>query len=35
MGIVLPESILGNPSYEYLIKFIQQHAVILGVVTLP
>jgi type I restriction enzyme M protein len=35
MGIVLPESILGNPSYEYLIKFIQQHTTVLGIVTLP
>jgi type I restriction enzyme M protein len=35
MGIVLPESILGNPSYEYLVAFIQRHSVILGVVTMP
>jgi type I restriction enzyme M protein len=35
MGIVLPESILGNPSYEYLVSFIQQHTKILGVVTMP
>ena len=27
MGIVLPESILGNPSYEYLVSFIQQNTV--------
>lgn len=26
MGIVLPESILGNPSYEFLMSFIQTHA---------
>jgi type I restriction enzyme M protein len=35
MGIVLPESILGNPSYEYLISFIQQHTIVRGVVTMP
>ena len=35
MGIVLPESILGNPSYEYLVYFIQQHMVVRGVVTMP
>jgi type I restriction enzyme M protein len=35
MGIVLPESMLGNPSYEYLIAFIQAHANIRGVVTMP
>ncbi len=35
MGIVLPESILGNPSYEYLISFIQENTVVRGVVTMP
>jgi len=35
MGIVLPESILGNPSYEYLVAFIQRHTMIRGVVTMP
>jgi type I restriction enzyme M protein len=35
MGIVLPESILGNPSYEYIIAFIQQHTIIRGIVTMP
>jgi type I restriction enzyme M protein len=35
MGIVLPESILGNPSYEYLVAFIQKHTIIRGVVTMP
>ena len=35
MGIVLPESILGNPSYEYIITFLQERTVIRGVVTLP
>jgi type I restriction enzyme M protein len=35
MGIVLPESILGNPSYEYLISFLQRQATIHAVVTMP
>lgn len=35
MGIVLPESIIGNPSYEYLVAFMQKHTVIRGVVTMP
>jgi type I restriction enzyme M protein len=35
MGIVLPESILGNPSYEYLVSFLQRHTIIRGVVTMP
>jgi type I restriction enzyme M protein len=35
MGIVLPESILGNPSYEFLMTYLQGEARILGVVTMP
>jgi type I restriction enzyme M protein len=35
MGIVLPESILGNPSYEYLIAFLQRNTQIKGIVTMP
>ncbi|MGI8744738.1 MAG: N-6 DNA methylase [Bryobacteraceae bacterium] len=35
LGIVLPESILGNPSYEYVITFLTKKATVLGVVTLP
>lgn len=35
MGIVLPESILGNPSYEYIIAFMQRHTLIRGIVTMP
>lgn len=35
LGLVLPESILGNPSYEYLFAFLRQHATVTGVVTLP
>lgn len=35
MGIVIPESILGNPSYNYLLTYLQSRATIIGIVTLP
>jgi type I restriction enzyme M protein len=35
LGIVLPESILGNPSYEYVVTFLLSRARIFGAVTLP
>lgn len=35
MGIVLPESILGNPSYEYIITWILENMKIHGIVTMP
>ena len=35
LGIVLPESILGNPSYEYLVTYILDKTKIIGVVTMP
>jgi len=35
LGIVLPESIVGSPSYEYVVTFLMEHAEVLGVVTLP
>lgn len=35
LGIVLPESILGNPSYEYIVTFLLNSAKVLGVITLP
>jgi type I restriction enzyme M protein len=35
MGIVLPESILGNPSYEYIVAFVQKRTIIRGIVTMP
>ncbi|MDE0145679.1 MAG: N-6 DNA methylase [Nitrospira sp.] len=35
LGIVLPESILGNPSYEYLVTYILEKTKIIGVVTMP
>lgn len=35
LGVVLPESILGNPSYEYIVTYILERTTILGVVTMP
>jgi type I restriction enzyme M protein len=35
LGIVLPESILGSPSYEYVIEHLWREASIRAVVTLP
>jgi type I restriction enzyme M protein len=35
LGIVLPESVLGNPSFEHVVRFILQHCRILAVVTMP
>jgi type I restriction enzyme M protein len=35
LGIVLPESILGNPSYEHVITFLLRATTIKGIVTLP
>jgi type I restriction enzyme M protein len=35
LGIVLPESVLGNPSYEYVVTFLLRSTKVLGVVTLP
>lgn len=35
VGIVLPESILGNPSYAYVIDFLRANAAIRAVVTMP
>jgi type I restriction enzyme M protein len=35
LGIVLPESILGNPSYEHIVTFILANTTILGIVTMP
>jgi type I restriction enzyme M protein len=35
MGIILPESILGNPSYGYLLDYLALHSTIFGIVTLP
>jgi len=35
LGIVLPESILGNPSYGYILKFLMAEARLHAVVTMP
>lgn len=35
LGIVLPESLLGNPSYEHLSIFLKQRCTVEAVVTLP
>ncbi|MGE0705485.1 MAG: N-6 DNA methylase [Vicinamibacterales bacterium] len=35
LGIVIPESIIGNPSYEHVIHFLREHATIKAIVTLP
>jgi type I restriction enzyme M protein len=35
LGIVMPESILGNPSYAHVIAFIMTHARVNAVVTMP
>lgn len=35
LGIVLPESILGNPSYDYITGHLRATTEILGVVTMP
>jgi type I restriction enzyme M protein len=35
LGIVLPESILGNPSYEYLVSYLMERTTVRAVVTLP
>lgn len=35
LGIVLPESVLGNPSYEYIISFLLANTRLIAVVTMP
>lgn len=35
LGIVLPESVLGNPSYEWVLAWITERARVRGVVTMP
>ncbi len=35
LGIVLPESVLGNPSYEYVVSFLLERVKLRGVVTMP
>lgn len=35
LGIVLPESLLGNPSYEHLSMFLKQRCTVEAVITMP
>jgi type I restriction enzyme M protein len=35
LGIVMPESILGNPSYEYVINYLMERTTIRAIVTMP
>ena len=35
MGIILPESLFGNPTYGYVVEYLKQHAKFLGLVSLP
>lgn len=35
MGIVLPESIFGNPSYKYIMHFLRKRTKILGILAMP
>jgi len=35
LGIVLPESVLGNPSYQYIISFLLANTRIIAVITMP
>lgn len=35
MGIVLPESTFGMPTYEYVVTYLRQHTKIFGVVSMP
>ncbi|MFT4048351.1 MAG: N-6 DNA methylase [Solirubrobacterales bacterium] len=35
MGIVLPEAVFGMPKYQYVVKFLEQHATIRGVISMP
>ena len=35
MGVVLPESILGNPSYGYIVQYLRERTKILAIVAMP
>ena len=35
MGIVIPESILGMPTYTHIVQFLRQRVRIVGVVSMP
>ena len=35
LGIVLPESVFGMPTYEYVVTFLRERTIILGIVSMP
>lgn len=35
LGIILPESVLGNPSYEHVVAYLLERVILLGVITMP
>lgn len=35
MGIILPESLLGNPSHEYIMQWLRSRVRLLGIVSMP
>jgi type I restriction enzyme M protein len=35
LGIVLPESVLGNPSYEHIISFLLENTRLIAIITMP
>jgi type I restriction enzyme M protein len=35
LGIILPESLFGNPTYGYIIEYLKRHVKFLGLVSLP
>ena len=35
MGIVLPESVLGMPTYTYVVQYLRSRCTIVGVVSMP
>ncbi|MDX1992882.1 MAG: N-6 DNA methylase [bacterium] len=35
MGIILPESIFGNPSHGYIVQYLKQNAKVIGLISMP
>ena len=35
LGIIMPESVLGNPSYQHVVEFITGRCTVLGIITMP
>jgi type I restriction enzyme M protein len=35
LGIILPESLFGNPTYGYIIEYLKRHVKFLGLISLP